>query len=60
MAEKNEQAAAKLFAAGKIPYSEWLLAQRENKMSLMKVIADWKELCSTAWILSCHLGKQEK
>lgn len=58
-ADKNKNAAVKLFDAGRIPYSELLLAERDNQQAQLDAVADWQELSAAAWTLSCFLGKLE-
>jgi outer membrane protein TolC len=59
LAEKNEQAASKLFAAGQIEYGESLIAQRDNKQAQLSALTVWRETSTAAWILSCALGQHD-
>jgi outer membrane protein TolC len=59
LAEKNEQAAIKLFAAGQIEYNELLIAQRDNKQAQMSALSIWRDTSTAAWMLSCALGQHD-
>jgi len=59
LAQKNEQAASKLFAAGQIEYNELLLAQRDNRQSQMDALNVWRDTSTAAWVLSCALGQHD-
>lgn len=59
LAQKNEQAASKLFAAGQIEYDEFLIAQRDNKQAQLDALNTWLDTSSSAWTLSCVLGQHD-
>jgi outer membrane protein TolC len=59
LAQKNEQAAVKLFAAGQIEYDGLLLAQRDNREAQLSALTVWRDVSTAAWTLSCLLGQCE-
>ena len=59
LAQKNEQAASKLFATGQIEYNEFLIAQRDNKQAQLDALDTWLDTSTAAWILSCLLGQHD-
>jgi len=59
LAQKNEQAAFKLFTAGQIKYDELLLAQRDNRQSQMNASNVWRDTSTAAWELSCAIGQHD-
>ena len=58
--EKNQQAAQKLFAAGQIPYTDMLQAQRDLKQAQLKEIGLWRDAASAIWALECSLGRHDQ
>jgi len=58
--EKNQQAAQKLFAAGQIPYTDMLQAQRDLKQAQLKEIGLWRDAASGIWALECSLGRHDQ
>ena len=59
LAQKNEQAAFELFAAGQIGYGELLIAQRDNKQAQLSALITWRDTSTVAWMLSCALGQHD-
>jgi outer membrane protein, heavy metal efflux system len=59
LAQKNELAASKLFAAGQIEYDEFLIAQRDNKQAQLDSLNTWLDTSTAAWRLSCVLGQHD-
>ena len=59
LAQKNEQAASKLFTAGEIDYNDFLIAQRDNKQAQLDTLDTWLETSNAAWVLSCLLGQHD-
>jgi outer membrane protein, heavy metal efflux system len=59
LAQKNELAAYKLFNAGQIEYSDFLIVQRDNKQAQLDALDIWLETSNAAWDLSCVLGKHD-
>ena len=59
LAQKNEQAASKLFAAGQIEYNEFLIAQRDNKQAQLDALETWLDTSTASWVLSCFLGQHD-
>jgi len=57
--EKNQRAAQKLFAAGQIPYTDMLQAQRDLKQAQLKEIGLWRDAAAAIWTLECSLGKHD-
>lgn len=59
LAQKNEQAASKLFTAGQIEYNEFLIAQRDNRQAQLDALNTWLDTSTAAWVLSCILGQHD-
>jgi cobalt-zinc-cadmium efflux system outer membrane protein len=59
LAQKNEQSAFKLFAAGQIEYGELLIAQRDNRQAKLTALTIWRDTSAAAWVLSCALGQHD-
>lgn len=59
LAQKNEQAASRLFEEGQIEYEDFLIAQRDNKQAQLDALNIWLDTSSAAWILSCVLGQRD-
>lgn len=56
---RNQRAAAKLFAAGQVTYTDMLQAQRDLEQAQLKEIGLWKDAVTTVWTLDCTLGKHD-
>ncbi|MFB3789441.1 MAG: TolC family protein [bacterium] len=57
--EKNEQAASKFFVAGQIPYIDLLQVRNQFRKAQLSALDSWKDYVTSAWTLSCLLGKQD-
>ncbi len=59
LSKKNEDSACKLFSAGQISYSDFLLVRRDSKQAQLGEVAAHRDWLTAEWALSCLFGKQD-